>query len=129
MTLYLIRHGETEANAARVLQQPEMPLSARGQAQARRLGERLAEAWGSELAGPPALLGAMAAVRLPREALAGVGAVELAGILDRDHDQVVAVNEIDGDRWLRVSAAIYNEPRDCEGLLAAVAALSGERAG
>ena len=42
MALYLIRHGETEANAARVLQRPDVPLSERGVAQAQRLAARLA---------------------------------------------------------------------------------------
>jgi len=41
MILYLIRHAETEANAGRVIQHPETPLSARGRAQARRLAARL----------------------------------------------------------------------------------------
>jgi probable phosphoglycerate mutase len=44
VAIYLIRHGETEANAARVLQRPEVPLSERGLGQARRLAERLAGA-------------------------------------------------------------------------------------
>jgi probable phosphoglycerate mutase len=42
--VYLIRHGETAYNAGRILQTPEVPLSDRGIAQARRLGERLAGA-------------------------------------------------------------------------------------
>jgi probable phosphoglycerate mutase len=42
MALYLIRHGETAENAARVLQLPEVPLSERGIAQARALATRLA---------------------------------------------------------------------------------------
>lgn len=42
MSILLVRHGETEGNRLRVLQQPETPLSDRGKAQARRLGERLA---------------------------------------------------------------------------------------
>jgi probable phosphoglycerate mutase len=42
--LYLIRHAETDLNAARVLQHPHTPLSQRGRAQARRLAERLADA-------------------------------------------------------------------------------------
>ena len=41
MAIYLIRHGETASNAARVLQYPETPLSDNGLEQARRLGERL----------------------------------------------------------------------------------------
>jgi len=40
--VYLIRHGETEHNAARVMQRPDAPLSARGREQARRLAQRLA---------------------------------------------------------------------------------------
>ena len=44
MTIYLIRHGETELNARRVVQVPETPLSARGVAQAGRLAQRIAEA-------------------------------------------------------------------------------------
>jgi probable phosphoglycerate mutase len=43
MLIYLIRHGETDLNATRVLQRPETPLSERGQEQARRLGERMRE--------------------------------------------------------------------------------------
>ena len=43
-TLYLIRHGETLGNAARIVQLPDAALSPRGVEQARRLGERLAGA-------------------------------------------------------------------------------------
>ncbi len=42
MAIYLIRHGETDSNAARVVQTPETPLSARGIAQAELLARRLA---------------------------------------------------------------------------------------
>lgn len=42
MSLFLVRHGETELNATRVLQQPDTPLSERGFAQARAIGARLA---------------------------------------------------------------------------------------
>lgn len=41
MTLYLIRHGETPLNVARVLQPADTPLSEHGRAQARALAERL----------------------------------------------------------------------------------------
>jgi probable phosphoglycerate mutase len=44
MSIYLIRHGETEGNATRVLQRPDIPLSPRGQIQAERLAQRLARA-------------------------------------------------------------------------------------
>ena len=42
MAIVLVRHGETESNAQRVLQHPETPLSERGVAQARCVAERLA---------------------------------------------------------------------------------------
>jgi broad specificity phosphatase PhoE len=42
--LYLIRHGETASNAARVVQTPETPLNEVGIAQAERLARRLAAA-------------------------------------------------------------------------------------
>lgn len=42
MSILLVRHGETDNNAARVVQLPDAPLSARGLAQAARLAERLA---------------------------------------------------------------------------------------
>jgi len=41
MAIFLIRHGETMGNAARIVQRPEIPLSARGVAQAERLAHRL----------------------------------------------------------------------------------------
>lgn len=40
--LFLIRHGETEGNALRIVQQPDIPLSSRGVVQAERLARRLA---------------------------------------------------------------------------------------
>ncbi len=43
MSIFLIRHGETASNAARIVQTPETPLSERGLAQADRLAQRLAE--------------------------------------------------------------------------------------
>jgi probable phosphoglycerate mutase len=41
VAVFLVRHGETAANAARVLQTPDVPLSPRGLEQARRLAARL----------------------------------------------------------------------------------------
>jgi probable phosphoglycerate mutase len=41
MAIFVARHGETELNAARVIQMPTTPLSARGRRQADRLAERL----------------------------------------------------------------------------------------
>ncbi len=41
--LWLVRHGETEANATRVVQRPEAALSPRGRAQAACVARRLAD--------------------------------------------------------------------------------------
>jgi broad specificity phosphatase PhoE len=41
--IFVIRHGETPGNAARVVQTPETPLSPRGVLQAERLARRLAD--------------------------------------------------------------------------------------
>ncbi len=43
MSLLLIRHGETELNAGRIVQFPDTPLGANGLAQAESLGRSLAE--------------------------------------------------------------------------------------
>ncbi len=42
MAIMIIRHGETPLNAARIVQHPGTPLSARGADQARRIAVRLA---------------------------------------------------------------------------------------
>jgi probable phosphoglycerate mutase len=42
MTILLVRHGETDGNAARTLQRPEVPLNERGLRQAEQLAQRLA---------------------------------------------------------------------------------------
>ena len=41
MAILLVRHGETAANAARVMQRPDVPLSEHGIRQAAQLAERL----------------------------------------------------------------------------------------
>ncbi len=41
MTILLVRHGETDGNAARVLQRPDVPLNAHGMQQADQLARRL----------------------------------------------------------------------------------------
>lgn len=42
MTIVIVRHGETDGNAARVLQRPDVPLNERGLRQAEQVAERLA---------------------------------------------------------------------------------------
>jgi len=41
MTILLVRHGETDGNAARILQRADLPLNARGMRQAEQLAARL----------------------------------------------------------------------------------------
>ncbi len=41
MTILLVRHGETDGNAARILQRPDVPLNERGIRQAELLARRL----------------------------------------------------------------------------------------
>jgi probable phosphoglycerate mutase len=43
MTILLVRHGETDGNAARILQRPEVPLNDRGMHQAEQLALRLSQ--------------------------------------------------------------------------------------
>jgi len=44
VTLYLIRHGETEGNRLRIVQPPELPLNERGLRQAEAMAKRLRDA-------------------------------------------------------------------------------------
>jgi probable phosphoglycerate mutase len=64
MAIFVIRHGETPANAARVLQLPETPLSARGIQQAERLARRLADAGIGQILASDLARAAMTAERL-----------------------------------------------------------------
>jgi 2,3-bisphosphoglycerate-dependent phosphoglycerate mutase len=41
MAILLVRHGETDGNAARILQRPDVPLNGRGMRQAEQLARRL----------------------------------------------------------------------------------------
>jgi 2,3-bisphosphoglycerate-dependent phosphoglycerate mutase len=41
MTILVVRHGETDGNAARILQRPDVPLNQRGVSQAEQLARRL----------------------------------------------------------------------------------------
>ena len=41
MAIWLVRHGETDGNAARILQRPDVPLNERGIRQAEQLARRL----------------------------------------------------------------------------------------
>ena len=64
--IYLIRHGETAGNAARILQFPDIPLSPRGEAQAERLARRLADAGITAILSSDMTRAAMTAASLAR---------------------------------------------------------------
>ena len=96
-------------------------LRARNHELALAMGRQLSEALDSETSGPDAVTAAMATVRLPEARFPGEAARALSIALEREHDMVVSVNEIGGRAWLRVSAAIYNELGDCDGLPDALA--------
>jgi len=86
VTLFLARHGESEANAVRVVQRPEAPLSARGLEQADRLARRLAQEGVAAVLSSDLARAAMTAERVA----AAVGApVELDPLLrERDYGEI-----------------------------------------
>jgi broad specificity phosphatase PhoE len=72
MSILLIRHGETDGNANRVVQVPETPLSERGRSQAALLGGRLANAGISRILASDYSRAAMTAASLSDAAGIGV---------------------------------------------------------
>ncbi len=62
--IFLIRHGETAGNAARIVQRPDIPLSPRGVAQAERVARRLADAGITAIVSSDLLRAAMTAEHL-----------------------------------------------------------------
>jgi len=86
VTLFLARHGESEANAVRVVQRPEVPLSARGLEQAERLARRLA---GEGVAAVLSSDLARAAATAERVAAAAGAPLELEPLLrERDYGEI-----------------------------------------
>ncbi len=84
------------------------------------MGQRLAEALGSEMSAPPELSGSMAAVRLPGAPRGNPK--QQAVDFDLKTDVVVSINEIYGADWIRVSAALYNDLEDVDRLIGALGA-------
>lgn len=84
--------------------------------------QRMAQRWGEPMNAPPELLGAMAAVRLPpRWQAFGPPTRDTARllcqrILHRD-SIMVAIMPFGGALWARVSAQVYNEPGDYDGVV------------
>lgn len=66
MSIFLIRHGETPGNAARIVQRPEIVLSPRGETQVERLARRLADAGLTAILSSDLVRAAMTATALSR---------------------------------------------------------------
>ncbi|MBI1942124.1 MAG: aminotransferase class V-fold PLP-dependent enzyme [Betaproteobacteria bacterium] len=76
----------------------------------------ISRAWGMPLDGPPELHGSMMAVRLP-DSLQRSDPARLMSRYLTLRRTVVAVMQIGGARWLRLSAQAYNSPGDYAALL------------
>lgn len=85
-------------------------------------GQRMAQRWGEPMNAPPELLGAMAAVRLPQSwqkfgpPVRATARLLCQRILQRDRI-MVAIMPSAGALWARVSAQVYNEPADYDGVV------------
>ena len=86
MAILLIRHGETDSNAARIVQTPDIPLSARGIAQAERLAQRLAGLGVSRILSSDLTRAVMTAERL--RAATGAPIAFDAGLQERNFGDV-----------------------------------------
>ncbi|HUN69997.1 MAG TPA: aminotransferase class V-fold PLP-dependent enzyme [Burkholderiales bacterium] len=78
--------------------------------------QRISDAWGTPLDGPPRLHGSMMAIRLPARFQRRDPAQLMAEWLAR-HRVVVAVMAIDRALWARISAQVYNTAEDYDRLL------------
>jgi len=86
MSIFLIRHGETDSNAARIVQTPEVPLSARGAAQAERVAARLSRLGVGAILSSDLRRAAMTAERL--RIASGAPVTFDAGLQERNYGDV-----------------------------------------
>jgi probable phosphoglycerate mutase len=86
MAIFLIRHGETDSNAARIVQTPEVPLSRRGLAQADRLAQRLAREGVARIVSSDLRRAVMTAERL--QAATGAPLALEPGLQERNYGEV-----------------------------------------
>jgi probable phosphoglycerate mutase len=95
--IYVIRHGETPSNAARIIQTPETPLSALGEEQAERLAARLATCGITRIVSSDLPRAAMTAQRLASTTRAPVDHDAL--LQERNFGDVrgTAYRDLDGD--------------------------------
>lgn len=86
MAIFLIRHGETAWNAARIVQTPDVPLSERGLAQAEALGRRLEKDGVTTIASSDLRRAVMTAERIRRFTRAPI--VQWAELQERDFGDI-----------------------------------------
>jgi isopenicillin-N epimerase len=97
-------------------------LRARNHALAVAAAGLLVERWETEVGAPPAMLGAMAVVRLPgRHPATPAAARAVHDRLWQKYHIEVPVMSLEQALWVRVSAQIYNDLEDYWRLVAAVA--------
>ncbi len=138
MSIFLIRHGETASNAARIVQTPDTPLSARGIAQAEALAQRVAALGVAAILSSDLRRAVMTAERV--HAASGAPITLDAGLQERNYGAIrglsyatVGVDILapdyeppEGERWAdfhaRVDAAWQRivAAADCGGNLAVV---------
>jgi broad specificity phosphatase PhoE len=104
--IFVIRHGETPSNAARIVQTPETPLSARGIEQAERLARRLANSGIEQILASDLPRAVMTAERL--EAATGAPVSHDPLLQERNFGDVrgTAYSDLEGDLF----AADFSPP-------------------
>jgi len=104
--IFVIRHGETPSNAARIVQTPETPLSARGIEQAERLARRLADSGIEQILSSDLPRAVMTAERL--EVSTGAPVSHHPLLQERNFGDVrgTAYSDLDGDLF----AADFSPP-------------------
>lgn len=85
---------------------------------AAQMGEMLADAWKTGMSATAAWRGSMAAIRLPRDGAADRSRTRAMTLdLLHRHRIMAPVMPLEGQYWLRISAAIYNDPADYQRLI------------
>jgi isopenicillin-N epimerase len=89
---------------------------------------RVARDLGTAVAGPEAMIGAMAAVRVPTSAPATYDAgIAISDRIWHRHRVEIPVRPVAGALWARLSAQVYNTPEDYDGLAAHIAEAASDR--
>jgi isopenicillin-N epimerase len=97
---------------------PEL-VRARNHALAVEAGQMVAKAWGTEIGGPPELLGTMATIRLPVQPEATLAnAARVHDWLWDTHQIEAPIFVFGGKLWLRIACQVFNELDDYKRLTA-----------